>query len=54
VDNIFIDTARQFPDNQFLAVNDIKPGSQNTATTDQMKQTALNVLNMADGEYGSK
>ena len=40
MDNIFLDVARSLPDNTFLTDNGIKPGSQNTATTEQLKNVA--------------
>jgi hypothetical protein len=57
LDNIFVDVARNFPDNQFLLENNIEPGTQNTALTDDMKQFALKVIQMKDDSeednYGS-
>lgn len=54
IDNVFFDVIRTFPDNQFLEERNIIPGSQNTAFTDEMKQAALEIINMKDGSYGSK
>ena len=54
IDNIFVELAREFPDNSFLIQNGVKPGSQNTAITPEMKAVAKKVLEMKDGELGSK
>jgi hypothetical protein len=54
VDNIFLDVAQELPDNSYLENNGISPGSQNTAMDDRMKRIAKDVLEMKDGEYGSK
>ena len=40
IDNIFVDVARDFPDNKFLEDNQIIPGTQNTALTDELKRVA--------------
>jgi sugar/nucleoside kinase (ribokinase family) len=34
LDNIFLDVARELPDNSYLNDNNIVPGTQNTALTD--------------------
>jgi len=54
VDNIFIDVAREISNNTFLLDNKIKPGSQNTATTPEMKGVAQKILSMKDQEWGSR
>jgi hypothetical protein len=54
VDNIFLDIAREFPDNQFLVDNNVLPGTQNTATTDHMKSVATKIISMKAGEFDSK
>jgi len=53
LDNIFVDVARELEDNRFLEEQNVVPGTQNTATTPEMKATAKKVLDMKDGEYGS-
>ena len=40
IDNIFLDVARELPDNTYLLDNNIVPGSQNTAFTDEFKRVA--------------
>ena len=40
IDNIFVDVARDFPDNKYLEENNIVPGTQNTALTDELKRVA--------------
>ena len=54
IDNIFMDVARQLPSNDFLLQNNVVPGSQNTATNDHLKSVAKKILEMQDGDYGSK
>lgn len=54
LDNIFVDVAREYPDNKILLENDIAPGSQNTALSQKDKEFALKIIKMRDGEYGSK
>ena len=34
LDNIFVDVSRELEDNTFLYENSIKPGTQNTASTE--------------------
>jgi hypothetical protein len=41
VDNIFLDVASEFPNNDFLVEHGIKPGTQNTAIDDRLKSVAL-------------
>ena len=54
VDNIFLDIAIELPSNEFLITNGIIPGSQYTATTPELKDFALKLINIKDGEHGSK
>ena len=54
IDNIFIDVAREIPDNALLLNNGIKPGSQNTAVTEEMKAFAKKIIEMGDDELGTK
>ena len=44
----------ELPDNSFLIEHNIKPGTQNTALTNEMKSTAKKILQLNDGEFGSK
>ena len=54
VDNIFLDIAIQLPNNQFITDHGFVPGSQYTATTAALKEFAQKLINMKEGEHGSK
>ena len=54
LDNIFLDVAREFPNNSFIEENGVVPGTQNTATNPELKEFAKKIFEMQDGEYDSK
>lgn len=45
VDNIFLDVAKEIESDDWLVKENIVPGSQNTALTPAMKNTAKKILN---------
>jgi hypothetical protein len=49
-----MDVARELPDNSFLIENNVKPGSQNTAIDQDMKDVAKKIIDMKNGDYGSR
>ena len=44
IDNVFLDIAKELPDNSFLEANGVKPGSQNTALTQDLKDVVKKIM----------